>query len=47
MFTSRGLPRGLRGARWAASFVKRHRDETVFLTPPPILQRLLVALLAR
>ena len=47
LFTPRGLPRGLRGARWAANFLKRYRDETVFVSPPPVVQRLLFALLAR
>jgi quercetin dioxygenase-like cupin family protein len=47
LFTQRGLPRGLRGARWAARFLKRHRDETVFVSPPPVLQRALFALFAR
>jgi quercetin dioxygenase-like cupin family protein len=47
LFTSRGLPRGLRGARWAAGFLKRYRDETVFVSPPQIVQRILIALLAR
>jgi quercetin dioxygenase-like cupin family protein len=47
LFTSRGLPRNLEGARWAASFLKRYRDETVILSPPPIVQRPLIALLAR
>jgi quercetin dioxygenase-like cupin family protein len=47
LFTQRGRPRGLRGARWAARFLKRYRDETVFLSPPPIVQRALIALLAR
>ena len=47
LFTARGLPTGLRGARWAARFLKQHREETVFLAPPPIIQRLLIALLAR
>jgi quercetin dioxygenase-like cupin family protein len=47
LFTSSGRPRGLRGARWAASFVKRYRDETVFVSPPQIVQRILIALLAR
>jgi hypothetical protein len=47
LFTPRGLPRGLRGARWAAGFLKRYSDETVFLSPPPIVQRALIALLAR
>jgi quercetin dioxygenase-like cupin family protein len=47
LFTQKGRPRGLRGARWAASFLKRYRDETVFLTPPAMVQRVLVTLLAR
>ena len=47
LFTQKGRPRGLRGARWAASLLKRYRDETVFLFPPPFAQRVLIALLAR
>jgi quercetin dioxygenase-like cupin family protein len=47
LFTKRGLPRGLRGARWAAGFLKRYRDETVFLSPPQVMQRVLIAVLAR
>ena len=47
LFTPRGLPRGFRGARWAARFLKRYRDETVFVSPPLIVQRALFALLAR
>jgi quercetin dioxygenase-like cupin family protein len=47
LFTSRGLPRGLRGARWAAGFLKRYRDETVMVSPPQFVQRALFALLAR
>jgi quercetin dioxygenase-like cupin family protein len=47
LFTPRGLPRGLRGARWAAGFLKRYRDETVFVSPPQPVQRLLMTLLAR
>jgi quercetin dioxygenase-like cupin family protein len=47
LFTARGLPRGLRGARWAARFLKRYRDETVFVSPPQFVQRALFALLAR
>jgi mannose-6-phosphate isomerase-like protein (cupin superfamily) len=45
LFTARGLPRGLRGARWAAGFIKKYGDETVFLSPPRAVQRVLVALL--
>jgi quercetin dioxygenase-like cupin family protein len=40
LFTQDGRPRGLRGARWAAGFLKRYRDETVFASPPQIVQRL-------
>jgi quercetin dioxygenase-like cupin family protein len=47
LFTQRGLPRGLRGARWVAGFLKRYRDETVFVSPPYVVQRALIALLAR
>ena len=47
LFSRRGRPRGLRGARWAAGFLKRYRDETVFLTPPQPVQRILISLLAR
>jgi quercetin dioxygenase-like cupin family protein len=47
LFTQRGLPRGLRGARWAAGFLKRYQDETVFISPPRVVQRVLIALLAR
>jgi quercetin dioxygenase-like cupin family protein len=46
-FTRRGLPRGLRGARWAARFLKRYRDETVFVEPPQFVQRALIGLLGR
>jgi quercetin dioxygenase-like cupin family protein len=47
LFTQRGLPRGLRGARWAAGFLKRYQDETVFMSPPQVVQRVLIGLLAR
>jgi quercetin dioxygenase-like cupin family protein len=45
LFTPKGMPRGLRGVRWAAGFLKRYRDETVFVKPPQPVQRLLMALL--
>jgi mannose-6-phosphate isomerase-like protein (cupin superfamily) len=47
LFTRRGMPRGLAGTRWAARFLKRYRDETVFLSPPRPVQRLVIALFAR
>lgn len=42
-----GIPRGLRGARWGARFVKRHRQETVMTFPPRFAQSAMIALLAR
>lgn len=47
LFTRGGLPRGLRGARWGARFLKRHRGETVMASPPQFVQSALIALLAR
>lgn len=47
LFMRGGIPRGLRGTRWAARFLARHRDETVMLFPPRPVQRLLMAILAR
>ena len=47
LFMRGGLPRGLRGARWAAEFLKRYEDETVLVSPPRILQRAMIAVLAR
>ena len=47
LFMRGGIPRGLRGARWGARFIKRHRDETVMTFPPRFVQSALIALLAR
>ncbi len=47
LFNSRGMPKGLAGIRWAARFLKKYDDETVFLSPPRPLQKLLIALFAR
>jgi quercetin dioxygenase-like cupin family protein len=47
LFTPSGRPRGLKGARWAAGFLKRYRDETVFISPPQFVQRILIGVLAR
>src|SRR5215208_5248979 len=33
LFTAKGSPGGLRGARWAAEFLKRYRDETLVPVP--------------
>ena len=47
LFRRGGIPRGLRGVRWAARFLARHDDETVMVFPPRPLQRLLIARFAR
>jgi quercetin dioxygenase-like cupin family protein len=47
LFIRGGIPKSLRGARWAANFLKRYRDDVVMTFPPPIVQRAMVALLAR
>jgi quercetin dioxygenase-like cupin family protein len=47
LFNSKGLPRGLRGTRWAAQFLKRYREETVMVSPPQFVQSALFALFAR
>jgi quercetin dioxygenase-like cupin family protein len=47
LFMRGGIPRNLRGARWAANFLKQHRDDVVMTFPPPFLTRPMVALLAR
>jgi mannose-6-phosphate isomerase-like protein (cupin superfamily) len=47
LFMRGGIPRGLRGARWVASFLKRNRQDVVMTFPPQFVQRTMVALLAR
>lgn len=47
LFIRGGLPKSLRGARWAANFVKDHGDDVVFTFPPPVVQRAMAAVLAR
>ncbi len=47
MFMRGGVPKSLKGAQWAAGFLKQHRDEVVMSFPPQIAQRAMVALLAR
>jgi mannose-6-phosphate isomerase-like protein (cupin superfamily) len=47
LVTRRGRPRGMRGARWTAGFLARHREEAVQTRPPRIVQRALIAVLAR
>jgi quercetin dioxygenase-like cupin family protein len=47
LFMRGGIPKSLRGARWAANFLKRHREDVVMSFPPPFMQRAMIALLAR
>jgi quercetin dioxygenase-like cupin family protein len=47
LFMRGGIPKSLRGARWAANFLKRHRDDVVMSFPPRFAQSAMIALLAR
>jgi quercetin dioxygenase-like cupin family protein len=47
LFMRGGIPRSLRGARWAASFLKRHREDVVMSFPPRFVQSAMIALLGR
>ena len=47
LFMRGGIPRSLRGARWAASFLKKHRDNVVMTFPPRFVQSAMIALLGR
>src|SRR5262249_18219380 len=47
LYNARNLPTSFRGATWIADFALRFRDETVMTSPPPVLQRLTLPLLAR
>jgi quercetin dioxygenase-like cupin family protein len=47
LFMRGGIPKSLRGARWAARFLKRHRDDVVMTFPPRIVQSALIGLLGR
>lgn len=47
LFMRGGIPRSPRGARWAANFLKRYRDDVVMSFPPRFVQRAMVGLLAR
>jgi quercetin dioxygenase-like cupin family protein len=47
LFMKGGIPRNLRGARWAAHFLKRHREEVVMTFPPRFVQSAMIGLLGR
>ena len=46
LFRKGGIPTGPKGLRWAATFLGRHREETVMTFPPQFAQRAMVALFA-
>jgi quercetin dioxygenase-like cupin family protein len=47
LFMRGGIPKSLRGARWAARFLKRHREDVVMTFPPRFVQSALIGLLGR
>ncbi|HEU0024259.1 MAG TPA: cupin domain-containing protein [Thermoleophilaceae bacterium] len=47
LFMRGGIPRNLRGARWAARFLKQHREDVVMTFPPRPMQSAMIALLGR
>jgi quercetin dioxygenase-like cupin family protein len=42
-----GVPKSPRGARWAARFLKEHRDDVVMTFPPRFVQSAMIGLLGR
>jgi quercetin dioxygenase-like cupin family protein len=47
LFMKGGIPKSIRGARWAARFLKQHRDDVVMTFPPRPVQSAMIALLGR
>jgi quercetin dioxygenase-like cupin family protein len=47
LFMKGGIPKSLAGARWAAGFLARHREDVVMSFPPQFAQRAMIALFAR
>ena len=47
LFVRGGIPRSLRGARWAAGFLKKHREDVQMTFPPRFVQSAMIALLGR
>lgn len=47
LFMRGGIPRSLRGARWAARFLARHQDDVIMSFPPLMAQRAMIATLGR
>jgi hypothetical protein len=38
LFLKGGIPKGIKGARWAADFLDRYDEETVMVFPPKFMQ---------
>ncbi len=47
LFMKGGIPKSLRGARWAAKFLEAHRADVVMAFPPQFMQRAMIALFGR
>jgi quercetin dioxygenase-like cupin family protein len=47
LFMRGGIPKSMRGARWAARFLKQHRDDVVMTFPPRFVQSAMIGLLGR
>ena len=44
LFMKGGIPKGIKGARWAADFLDRYGEETVMVFPPKFVQSITKAL---
>jgi quercetin dioxygenase-like cupin family protein len=47
LFMKGGIPKGIKGARWAADFLDRYGDETVMVFPPKFVQNVTKAVFRR
>jgi quercetin dioxygenase-like cupin family protein len=47
LFMRGGIPKSLRGARWAARFLEKYREDVVVTFPPRFVQSAMIALLGR
>jgi mannose-6-phosphate isomerase-like protein (cupin superfamily) len=45
LFMKGGIPKSLKGARWAAAFLKRHQQDVVMTFPPAFAQRTMIRVL--
>lgn len=47
LFLKGGIPKSLRGARWAAKFLDAHRADVVMTFPPQFMQRAMISVFGR